>query len=631
MIAMNNKALWPSSTKELPAMTTVDEIRLQLHLQKRKTHVAERLAAAASAVSASLDASVALNNVSEQLAYLLCLEGAAVCLFNGVDDEVLLHTWSKRNSPQSEELHTLEALLKGSKAVSLIRERSEPAIIDDVRSSPLLSLALINQIGRLGIQSLALLPLITARGVIGFIVAPHYTSYQWDVDDIRAGLTFAGQSAVAIENAMFFNALQQHNWHIEVLNAVGQFLSTLPDPSKYLNHVLGHIADITDLSTSMIMIWLSDESSKNITLVAHYGQFEGIFSNLYQHLLEPLSEIAHSIVASGKPLLINDMEHDGHSIHKPLQVLNFRDLMAVPLTASSVILGVLLVINPSHHRLTNEDLSLFTTIGQQLGMTLKNAQLQHSANEMEIVRETNRLKDSFFASVSHDLRSPLTAIHASVESLLDQGNAQSARTQKHLLHNIAGQANRLELLVDQLLDLSRIDAGVLPLDRDWIELPALIADAVTKFQALNSQCRVELDISPDLPLCYVDSDRFVQVLWNLLENANKYAPPSTSVMIEARWTGTEVIISIMDLGPGIPSGEHEKIFQRFYRLEQRQKEISQGCGLGLAICRGIVEAHGGRIWVENRPDGGSVFRFTLPIPAKDLLDFDLLEEQSSVT
>lgn len=185
-------------------------------------------------------------------------------------------------------------------------------------------------------------------------------------------------------------------------------------------------------------------------------------------------------------------------------------------------------------------------------------------------------------------------------------------------------------MVDQLLDLSRIEAGVLSLDLDWTELPVLIADTLAKFEELNNGCQVERDISADLPLHYVDPDRFIQVLWNLLENANKYASPGSSIKVEARWTGTEVLIGVADRGPGIPAGEHEKIFQHFYRLDRDHRAHTQGSGLGLAICRGIVQAHGGRIWVEDRPGGGSIFHIALPLPP-DSIVFEGLDEPELYT
>jgi len=616
----------------VPTTPALDDIQAWLNVQERRAYDAERLAAASGAISASLDLGVALEKVAEQLAYVLQLEVAAACLFNESDEGMSLHIWCKQSSLRSETLHVVETLLAQAEVVSLIRERGEPVIIDDVLSSTFFPVALIEQIG---IRSIALLPLTTARGVIGFIAAPRFIRaplrsadryYHWLVDDVRLGLAFAAQSATAIENARLFDALQQHNRHIEALNAMAQLLGTLLDPSQHLNLILERIAEIIGLDAGIVL--LLDKSGDHLTLVAQYGQLEVVLPELGERPLRSLYELADQVAATGEALLINDLESDRRIMQESRRAANLCDLMVVPLATSSTILGILVVGSHSPRRLTQEDFALFTTIGQQLGLALKNAQLLRAESEMEILQEADRLKSGFLAAVSHDLRSPLTAIRASVESLLDRGGVgiQSAREQEHLLHNIASQASRLGRLVDQLLDLSRIEAGALLLDRDWTELPVLIADTIAKFEGLSSGCRVERDLLPDLPLYYIDPDSFVQVLWNLLENAYKYGNQGTTIKVEARWTGVDVLIGVADCGPGIPMEEREKIFQRFYRLDRGHRADMQGSGLGLAICRGIVEAHGGRIWVEDRPGGGSIFRFTLPLPTTTPISLEALEE-----
>ncbi len=604
------------------AFPTVDDMRYQLDQQERRAHDAERLAEAAGAVSASLDVDITLEKVAELAAQLLQLEAAATCLFDEAEGSISLRIWSKQNALLSIDIHSLEALLSRTEALTLIQERGEPVIIDDVLTSTLLPATLLEQ---LGIRSIAMLPLTTARGVIGFIAAPKCAYYHWVVDDVRLALAFASQSAIAIENARLFATLQQHNRRIEVINTLAQLLSTLPDPNQHLDVILKRITEIMELDAGMIL--LLDQDGSEISLVAHCGLPDITSLDISDLPLQPLREVVGLVVALGESMLVCSQEGKGCIVHAPLSNLGLCGLMAVPLVASSNILGVLLVGSHSPRKLTEEDLSLFTAIGQQLGLALTNAQLLRSTSEMEALREADRLKSGFIAAVSHDLRSPLTAIRASVDSLLDQGDIQSARAQEHLLHNIAGQASRLGRLVDQLLDLSRIEAGALALDRDWTELPVLIADTLAKFEGLNSGCRVECDLSRDLPLYYVDPDRLVQVLWNLLENASKYALPCSSIRVETSWTGSEVLIGVADRGPGIPPEEHEKIFQHFYRLNRDIRTHTQGSGLGLAICQGIVQAHGGRIWVEDRPGGGSVFRIALPLPTADRLVLEALDDQ----
>ena len=605
------RPLLPWSTPEIPS---VDYIQAQLVLQQRRALDAERLAAASGAISASLDVSVALDKVAEQLAHILRLKCAAVCMFDETDkSEGDVYIWSKQQPLRAETFSTMQALLGQVEVISLIRERGEPVLIDDILTSSLLPATFVE---KMGIRSMALFPLTTARGVIGFIAAPRYTTYHWIVDDVRLGLAFATQSATAIENARLFDTLQQHNRHVEALNAMAQLLSTLPDPGQHFDTVMERIAEIMNLDAGMVFLREGGAGNlvDSLTLVAQYGQPEIILSDLCAHPLRPLYEVAKRVIMSGEACLINDLKSDGRIIHQLHRALDFCDVMIVPLAAGGATLGVLLVGSHSARGLTQDDLALFKTIGQQLGMALKNAQLLRAESEMGMLREADRLKSAFLASVSHDLRSPLTAIRASVESLLDQGRVQSGREQENLLHNISSQASRLGRLVDQLLDLSKIEAGVLSLDRDWTELPVLIADTIAKFEGLNKGCRIEQSLSP-LPLQYVDPDCFVQVLWNLLENAYRYAPPYSAIKVEASWTGTEVLIGVSDHGPGVPLEEREKIFRRFYRLDRgHTRAAMQGNGLGLAICRGIVDAHGGSIWMEERLGGGSVFYFTLPLP-----------------
>jgi signal transduction histidine kinase len=642
-------------------LPTVDDIRSRLNRQERRARDAELLAEAAGAISASLDLHVTLERVAEEAAHLLRLESAFAGLFDETGKVASLHVWPRQDPARPETLRILEVRLGQAEALSLVQERGEPVIIDEALDSSLLPPVLIE---RMGIRSMALLPLATARGVIGFIAAPRCIPYHWAVDDVRLGLALAAQAATAIENARLFNTLQQHNRRVEALNAVAQLLSMFPDPSRHLDLILARIADIMDLDVGMVL--LLDQSSGLPTPLAHYGLRKAAEAPPNMEAIpaingrgtaqelgnsrcpRPLCEVAGQVVATGQPLQIRSVEHNGLIVREALHALGFCDLLAVPLATSGTILGILLMGNSSPRALPEEDLALLTTIGQQLGMALRNAELMRSASEMEALRQADRLKSEFLAAVSHDLRSPLTAIRASVEGLLDQGTAQTVPGQEHLLNNVANQASRLARLVDQLLDLSRIEAGALPLDREWIDIPALIADAIAKFEGLagglgmpagrcimvpeavartddmSGSCPVEQDFPADLPLLYVDPDRLVQVLWNLLENACKYSPPGAPIRVEAWRNGAEVVIGVADRGSGIPAADRERIFQRFYRLDRDRRAHAQGSGLGLAICRGIVEAHGGRIWVEDRPGGGSTFRVALPLPATDLTDIETL-------
>jgi len=624
-----------SSTRRMPASrSAIDRQRYQVDtsavsmgnaaqafmlMQEQRVRNAEFLTAVVSAISASLDLDDTLEKVAEQTAHLLRLDSVAVCLFGESEEIASLHTWTKQRVRRTKYQHDLEVLLRECKVVSLIQERGEPIIIDDTSTSVILSAGLAS-----GIRSLLLLPLITARGVIGFILASRSTCYHWLVDDVLPVLTLATYAATAIENARHFTILQQHIRRVEVLNALSQLLSTLPDPAQHLEVVLKRIVEIMGLDVGMTL--LCDQQRERLTLAAHYGLPETASLDLCAFALRSLYGVAHLILTTGKSVMTCAIERDEHSTCGPLTIPGSCDAMVVPLASGNTILGVLLLASLAHRKLTSEDLALFTAIGQQLGQTLTNIQLRQSANETEALREADQIKSRFVSAISHDLQSPLTAIQTSVESLLHHREAHSSHTQEHLLHNIAAQAGMLDSLVDRLLDLSRIEAGALSLDYDWIDLPIFIAETIAKFEELHSGCRVEQDLAENLPMLYVDPERIAQVLWNLLENASKYAPSNTSIQLEIRWTGNEVLVGIADRGPGIPAEDREKIFQHFYRLKRDQKKRIQGSGLGLAICQGIIQIHGGRIWVEERAGGGSVFRFSLPRHKTEPLDLEQLEK-----
>jgi signal transduction histidine kinase len=591
-------------------LPTIDQTAMDIdptHASRILT--AERLAAAAGLVSTSLDLHTTIAQVAEHTAFVLQLDCAAVGLFGPAGTLDMLHGWLRHGALHPFWIEHLKELLRAAPELDLLRERSELVVINDLRraSEPLQGL-----IAQADIRALTLLPLTTSQGMLGVLVLPRSQPTIWMAHEVRLGLALAAQAAVAIENARLLADLRQRNRHVETLSTLGQFLRSLPDPSRCLDQVLAQIARVMQFDAGLIL--LHDQSAQNLYLAAHYG-------------LHPAGAGAGQVLQRVRYLIDTSIEGIGVTVctqnscnqaaRVALQALHCCDAMAVPLTVSGVCLGVLLVGSYDHSGLTDDDLGLFTTIGQQLGLALKNAELLRSAAEMEALRATDQLKREFLATISHDLRSPLTAIRTSVESLSDRWPNQSIADRERLLHHMTGQVGRLSRLVDQLLDLSRIEAGALQLDCDWTDLPVLLSDTLDHFEELNSNVVIVRAIPTSLPLQYIDPDSMVQALWNLLENAAKYAPQSP-IRVEARQFGEYVQIAIADRGPGIPESDREQIFERFYRLKRERGNAARGSGLGLAICRGIVAAHGGQIWVEAREGGGCIFRIALPAsPAID--------------
>ena len=259
-----------------------------------------------------------------------------------------------------------------------------------------------------------------------------------------------------------------------------------------------------------------------------------------------------------------------------------------------------------------EQLHLMETLASQMALALERARLAEDTQRAKVAAETERMRNAILSSVSHDLRTPLATITGAASSLLETGNALTGSARDELARSIYEEANRLERLVKNLLDITKLEAGALRLHKQWHPLDEVVGAALSRLERRLADHEVKTMLPSDLPLVHLDGVLIEQVLINLLENALNFSPAKTPIELTASASGTDVMVEIADRGIGLPPGEEVLIFDKFYRAGPIREG---GVGLGLAISRGIIEAHGGRIWAENRPGGGAVFRFTLPVEA----------------
>ena len=216
------------------------------------------------------------------------------------------------------------------------------------------------------------------------------------------------------------------------------------------------------------------------------------------------------------------------------------------------------------------------------------------------------------SAVSHDLRTPLASIMASVTSLLEPCIRWDKQTRQDFLQGIYDEARRLNMMVGNLLDMSRIEGGELHPEKDWYSIAEVIEAVVQRLEPNLADHPVTTDIQEHLPLTLLDFSEIDQVLTNLLENAIKYTPPGTPIHISARLVGggDNIEVSVADAGPGVSPEHLPYLFDKFYQVNERQ---GKGVGLGLAISKGLIEAHGGSIQASNAPGGGLEVIFTLPV------------------
>ena len=284
----------------------------------------------------------------------------------------------------------------------------------------------------------------------------------------------------------------------------------------------------------------------------------------------------------------------------------------VPLREARGRVGVLGVAAADPLRFVDpEQRGLLDVFAAQVASALERARLADEAQQVQLQMEAERLRSSLLSSVSHDLRTPLAVITGAASALLQPLPELAPEARRDLTETISEEAQRLNRLVRNLLDMTRIASGAIKVAKEWQPLEEIVGAVLNRLEDALRDRLVDVRLPPDLPLVPIDAVLIEQVLINLLENALKYTPKGSPIDLSARKEGQAVIVELADRGPGIPAEHVDKIFEKFYRLP-REREGS-GAGLGLAICRGIVEAHGGRIWAENRGGGGAVFRFTIPI------------------
>jgi two-component system, OmpR family, sensor histidine kinase KdpD len=285
----------------------------------------------------------------------------------------------------------------------------------------------------------------------------------------------------------------------------------------------------------------------------------------------------------------------------------------LPLVASHGTMGVLGVYPVQLKRFDSPDqFHLLETFATQATLAIERAYLASEAEQTRLQVETERLRNTLLSSISHDLRTPLASITGAASGLLQENESTLNPAYRHELSEIIyEEATRLNRLVGNLLDMTRLESGGVRLRKEWYPLEEIVGTTINRLENQLQNRSVMTKLPDDLPPVQVDSVLIEQVLTNLVENAVKYTEPNTPITLSAWADDKEVTVEVADQGVGLPAGEEERIFDKFYRAQH--VATARGVGLGLTICRGIIEAHGGRIWAMNRSEGGAAFRFTLPL------------------
>jgi two-component system sensor histidine kinase KdpD len=374
---------------------------------------------------------------------------------------------------------------------------------------------------------------------------------------------------------------QRRAWEASTLYALTQDMTTSAQPEEILERVASRIAGVAGVGRCSI--FLPDEAGHLRLHTAAPGGTNRRVGAVPEPALRAFSTARPAEHASG---------------------------LFFPLTVGERVMGVLHVEPlPGEARLPDVTYRLLGTFAAQAAVVIERLRLQLEAAKTEILRKTDELKSALLSAVSHDLRTPLASIRIAATALLQDDVRSNEPTRRELLQLIDTEADRLARLVSNLLDLSRIEAGVLKPVKEWRDIQEVVARAVDHLHDRLPEHRVVVDIAADFPLVPLDLTQIEDVLVNLLDNAVRHSPEGTPIRISVAQQEHDVVVQVENDGPPVPVDTTDQIFTRFYSGQRDRRRV----GLGLAICKGLIEAHGGRIWVERPGEPGARFAFALPL------------------
>lgn len=404
--------------------------------------------------------------------------------------------------------------------------------------------------------------------------------------------------------------LERRNQELVTLNAVATTISQSLNLDHVLEATLDSVLDLAGVDAGWIQLFAEEEGQGEALLVAH----RGISSEMVDELTGGAADAGwlRRLARSDQPIVMTGLE-DGPALRSmPAETSVPSTVVGVPIRARETTLGVLGILSRGPDGMTSQAVQLLLAVGHQIGMAIENIRLLDEASELQILREVDRLRSELIANVSHELRTPLGLIKVSSTALTMDEVEFDLETQRRFLLGIEEEVGNLERIVDQLLDVSRMESSKLQVDRRPTDLGQLARRVMEAVKPQLERHVLAYEFPEDPLVASVDARQVEQVLRNLLENAIKYSPHGGTIKVQGERRGSKITVCVSDEGIGVPAEEQERIFERFYRVDNPVTRRVRGLGLGLSICQWIVEAHGGAIWVQGGPDAGSTFCFALP-------------------
>ena len=462
----------------------------------------------------------------------------------------------------------------------------------------------------LNARQLVAAPLVSTDKTLGVVGAINSRRGSFTHEDLRILTVLADRVALTIENAELVARLQRQVQELEGLHRLSRLLLSSETMERIVGESIRIVAEMLDCDKMALL--LNDES--NGCLVA-MSSAVGLDTDQVEGLRITLDEpsLAGTVFRTKTPLVSNDAPNDAWVNRHMVELLGIESLLAVPLTTGPKPIGVLKAMNARKGFFGEDDVRFAMLLGGQVGALVESSMgRQRERQLVHKLREADRTKSEFVSMLAHELKGPMTTILGFSETLKQQWDKVPDEKKLSILDIVAKETGRLSRLVNDLLDVSRMEAGTLRYELTPVSLAELIESIITVHTSLSAQHLVVNDLPSDLPKVLADNDRLRQVFINLLTNATRYSPEGTAIRVRARALSEDgmVEVAVTDEGIGISEQDRDRIFSKFSMLP-KPGWVKKGTGLGLFITKGIVEAHGGRIWVDSEPGKGSTFAFTL--------------------
>jgi signal transduction histidine kinase len=478
---------------------------------------------------------------------------------------------------------------------------------------------------RTNTRTLLAMPLFREAVPIGVIVIRRTEVRPFTDKQIALLKTFADQAVIAIENVRLFQELEARTselarsvGELKALGEVGQAVSSTLDLQTVLSTIVGHAVQLSGTDSGVIYEY--DEGGQEFHLRASHRMEEELVEAIRAAPIRQGEGATGRATTTRAPVqVINLLEERelGATRLRPIAArLGYRSVLAVPLLREERILGALTVWRKQAGSFSPEVVQLLQTFATQSALAIQNARLFREIEDKgRQLEAANRHKSEFLANVSHELRTPLNAIIGFSEVLGERLFGELNEKQAEYTEDILSSGRHLLSLINDILDLSKIEAGRMELEVTTFHMPDAIENALLLIRERASRHGIKLEriIDDRLGDFTGDERKVKQVLVNLLANAVKFTPEGGCIKVEARLGDSAVITSVTDTGVGIAREDHEAIFEEFRQVGSNYAQKREGTGLGLSLTRKFVEMHGGKIWVESELGKGSTFTFTLPI------------------